>query len=322
MIHAPQDLAHRTYDLLAQHSNGGCPGSSMRRELSLSKIPARGGPPDGHTVDCVIKSTVIAFTAMVNGPIAEWVRLSQRTKDLITPLGSGATMLLQNVGNQVSALRSQLPSQLFKDEQWDALVRIAYWEVYSIIILQKEGVEDVTISGQDVNARYCLPKGDLNCSDDACKGKNGKCAPNSRLGICDCGNGEELEKCPEDWEPPCINCGGDAGGNKCTGVSLLAVLLRFAKSIVQVTPARIWKDCPCWNEDPLPPPPFETEQEFRDARDYIHNLKDRPANPAPPKDDNDDPIAQCQGVNLVSLETDYFVRYAPIENSIALYKDS
>lgn len=299
------------------HSNGGqgCPGVIVKRSLKSQNLKKRVDPPDAHTVGCLAAGTVIVFTAMIRGPLAEWVRLARNPTQVNAPRGAGAAIVLQNVQQQVAPMRQELPAGLFNDDQWRALVGLAYWETHNQIVLHNPPSDVVTVSEQDLEERVCLPKEFVKCSGDHCKGSKGKCADSSDAAGCECTDQEE-DDCDDDYQPACLNCGGDKGGGVCRGVSLLLTVTYEADKLDQL-PDGTYKDCKCWNEDDIFSDSFASDQELQDAQAFLANLKDVPDNPPPPDDGGGMPAAQCKPKNrkrvdnnLVAMDTDFFTRYA------------
>lgn len=183
-------------------------------------------PPDAAAVACIIALTVNLVRNIAQGPLAEWVRVNRNNRD-IAPQGAGAAVVLANVQNQVANIPQQIG---LNDQQWQVVVRTAYWQAYNRIVRLQFEQQVTKIQEEDIMMKYCPPKDVLKCSDDHCKGSSGKCADSSDLKGCECGDGDDSSNScpPKENFPACTNCGGAQFGGffgfltglKCNGVSL------------------------------------------------------------------------------------------------------
>lgn len=178
-------------------------------------------PPDAAAVACLLALTVQLVRNIAQGPLAEWVRVNRNNRD-IAPQGAGAALVLANAENQVANIRDQVGLQ---QEQFQAMVRVAYWQAYNRIVRLQFEQPVTKVTEEDILMKYCPPKDITKCSDDHCKGSNGKCADDSDLKGCECGDKGESDSCPVQ-KVACTNCGGSQfslfsalTGDRCKGVS-------------------------------------------------------------------------------------------------------
>ncbi|KAL9621831.1 MAG: hypothetical protein Q9160_003804 [Pyrenula sp. 1 TL-2023] len=298
-INAETSLVQRTNDLAGRFS-GGCPGPSSKRDLN--ELWKRVDPPTVEAVACMIALTVALVRNMAQGPLAEWVRVNRNNRQ-IDPRGAGAAVVLANVNNQVA----QIPDQVgLARQQFDVVVRAAYWQAYNRIVLRQFEKTLTKISEDDLNLQYCPPKDVLKCNIDQCKAKNGlkRCADDSDLKGCECSDGDNNnDKCPpKEALPACSNCGGDAffgllgfiGAHRCKGVQDKL------------------KDCPCWQPTQARPGAFKSAEDLKAVQSALLGLKDLPDNPPRPTD-GDVPAAHCElrkrdaSTGIVNIETNFFM---------------
>lgn len=192
--------------------------------MASLRLEKRLDPPNVQQVTCILTLTVLLVQNMVHGPIAEWVRLNRNNRD-IAPAGAGAAVVLANAENQVAPLQRQVG---LPRDQWQGAIRLAYWEAWNRIVHQREENGVVKITEDDIKSQYCPPPKLLQCTDDDCLGNLGKCSEISLYKGCECSNtGDPVEKCAPNFKPGCTECGGDAGGLKCKGVSKWLLCLRY-----------------------------------------------------------------------------------------------
>lgn len=209
----------RTNDLAGRFS-GGCPGPHSKRDIDLWK---RLDPPDAAAIACVLALTVQLVRNIAQGPLAEWIRVNRNNRD-IAPQAAGAAVVLANAENQVANVRDEMG---IAQQQFQGIVRVAYWQAYNRIVRLQFEQTVTKVAEEDILMKYCPPKNILKCSDDHCKGSSGKCADNSDLKGCECGDKDDSsDSCPTQLVA-CPNCGGSQfsffsflTGNKCNGVSL------------------------------------------------------------------------------------------------------
>lgn len=164
-----------------------------------------------------IAALAVAFIINVNqGPLANWVRL-RRPQAQVAPEGAGALLVVENIRQQVQPQQRQLG---LDNVRWNDIINLAYQEAYNRIVNRVASDAVTRISGNDIKKKYCPSTDFLKCSNVGCNGKKGVCAADSALTGCKCDDKAESNDCDPDEPLPCVNCGGDAGGGICNGVSL------------------------------------------------------------------------------------------------------
>lgn len=177
-------------------------------------------PLNQEVVVCMAALTITIIRNVVQGPIADWIRVNRNNRNM-APAGAGAAVVLNHVQNEVAPLQQQVG---VPDDQWRAVVQLAYWEAHNRLVAQQHDNGVVKVSEDDINRQYCPPKDFVKCADSTCRGVHGVCADNTPLKGCQCGDGNDSSaSCDPKVTPACPNCGGDAGGQQCKG-SMLELL--------------------------------------------------------------------------------------------------
>lgn len=166
---------------------------------------------------------------MVQGPLAQWIRVNLNNRN-IAPAGAGAAVVLANADNQLAEVQQQLG---LNQQQLQAVRNVAYWQAFNRLIRLQHDGQVVRVSEDDINFQYCPPKKNLDCANQSCKGTNGKCADDSLLKGCECGDDDDDDNggsCDAKVETACSNCGGDDGSGKCKGVTIRLFLSFHTKA--------------------------------------------------------------------------------------------
>lgn len=202
-----------------------CPLPSSKRDLASTKLVARVDRIDPRVVRCLLAGAIAIFTAMIrgDGDIGPLLRAIQDPDVIPEPQGPGARAVMQILGPHVDDMRGQL--RQVNDARWNAIQRLAYYRSYGQIVRHDSGVRELTITDEDAKSPYCFDPEMIKCDNESCKGRNGKCADDTYYGGCECSEPKKSDTCGEGYVPACLNCGGDAGGNKCNGVSSLKLSL-------------------------------------------------------------------------------------------------
>ena len=260
-------------------------------------------PPDEATIACLVALTITLIRNVIDGPLANWVRVNRNNRQ-IAPAGAGAAVVLANVHQEVAPFEQAAD---LADIVWDDVERVAYWEAYNRVVLQRDDGQVVQVSEDDINLQYCPGKDYLLCSESHCKGSNGQCADSSDLKGCDCN--DSPTGCPAGVFPACGNCGGASDGSKCGGVSSFLVIEGCRQLTWQVN--GIMQGCSCWNQDNPGDNFFSSIDDFNTAQQTLLSLKDLPDPPPAPADGtNGPPAARCprrkRDDDTIEIDTQYF----------------
>lgn len=246
-------------------------------------------------IRCIVQAAVSLLFAMRDGPVAELAGGNDPGHALMRPADPGGLQALNQIEQQVAPLQRQVG---FAAGEFAVVVRRAYWLAYDQQVGNHVLGTDTRIKKQDMDTSdqgACPTKEYLKCSNQVCKGTNGRCGDGD-FKNCECSDDENQGNCPsDDLIPECENCGGDAGGQKCVGGG------------------GIKAGCNCWNDNnPEPFQAFDSEQEFTAAQDNLMNLPDAPIDPDDTPECGDKELRKRDGSTGTDLpvETKLFTKYA------------